>query len=143
MMLLHALMSCALFTLIKSPYELARADKEEAVVEVLAKLRNVDSKDVISEANSIRKDVEDDKLSRKSNTLKTMKNLGRTGLKKLVTVLVVVAMTHLSGCTVITTYVVDIFSSTGMSEIVLVLVTGFSEMGFSFLQLIIADKLGR
>ena len=72
-----------------------------------------------------------------------MKSLGQSGLLKLCTAMVVVAMTHLSGCTVITTYVVDIFSSSAIPEILLVLVTGFSEMGFSFFQLLIADRLGR
>ena len=43
----------------------------------------------------------------------------------------------------ITTYVVDIFSYSSISEFVVVLVTGFSEMGFSFLQMVIADKVGR
>lgn len=143
MMLLHTVILCAMFLLIPSPYELARANKEEKVIEALAKLRNAAAEDVVPEAKFISKDVEDEMTTHKSNILNTMKNLNKTSLKNLGIVLIVVSMTHLSGCTVITTYVVDIFSSSSISEVVLVLVTGFSEMGFSFLQMVIADKLGR
>ena len=143
MMLLHTVILCAMFLLILSPYELARAKKEEKVIEALAKLRNAAAEDVVPEAKFIRKDVEDEMTTHKSNILNTMKNLNKTSLKNLGIVLIVFSMTHLSSCTVITTYVVDIFSSSSISELVLVLVTGFSEMGFSFIQMIIADKLGR
>ena len=143
MMAIHMLMFFALLTLIHSPQELARAGKEKQVHEVLAKLRNVPADQVVEEANIMMKDVEDEKLSHRLNLVETLQSLGESGLLKLCTAMVVVAMTHLSGCTVITTYVVDIFSSSAIPEILLVLVTGFSEMGFSFFQLLIADRLGR
>jgi len=143
MMGIHILMFFALLTLIHSPQELARAGKEKQVQEVLVKLRNVDADQVVEEANIMMKDVEDEKLSHKLNLVETLQSLGESGLLKLCTAMVVVTMTHLSGCTVITTYVVDIFSSSAIPEILLVLVTGFSEMGFSFFQLLIADRLGR
>ena len=100
---------------------------------------------MLSEAKMIRNDVEDEKCSRKANFCKTLKNLGKSGLKDLLMLiaLVVVTMSHMSGVSLITTYIVDIFCSTGISEIVLVLVTGLSEMLFSSFQVIIADKLGR
>ena len=143
MMLLHVVILCPLFTLIQSPYDMARNDKDGEVIKVLAKLRNVETEDVLSEAKIIRNDVEDEKCSRKANFCKTLKNLGKSGLKDLLIALVVVTMSHMSGVSLITTYLVDIFSSTGISEIVLVLVTGLSEMLFSSFQVIIADKLGR
>ena len=119
MMLLHTVILCAMFLLIPSPYELARANKEEKVIEALAKLRNAAAEDVVPEAKFIRKDVEDEMTTHKSNILNTMKNLNETSLKNLGIVLIVVSMTHLSGCAVITTYVVDIFSSSSISEVVL------------------------
>ena len=142
-MLLHAFLFCALFTLILSPYELARADNQDKMVENLVKLRNKPAKEVLSEANAISKVVEDEKEIRKNNLLETMKQMDKSSLKNLGIILVVFSMTPLSGITVITTFLVDIFSSTGISEIVLVLVTGLSEMGFSFFQMLIADRLDR
>ena len=143
MMTIHMLMFFALLTLIPSPQELARAGKEKQVLVILTKLRNVGIDQVVEETNILMKDVADEELSNKLNLVGTLKSLGKSGLLKLCIAMVVVSMTHLSGCTVITTYVVDIFSSSGIPEILLVLVTGFSEMGFSFFQLLIADKLGR
>ena len=142
MMLLHAVICCSLFKLVPSPYELTRADNKDKVIEVLAKLRNVVSEDVILEAAFIWKEVEEEKTCQ-SNFLNRFERLHKAGLKNLGITLVVFTMTHMSGVTVITTYVVDIFSSSGISEVVLVLVTGFSEMGFSFFHLFVADKLGR
>ena len=69
-----------------------------------------------------------------------MKHLNK---KHVMIVLVVILMSKLSGMGILTTYLVDIFSSTGIQEFTLVLTTGISEMVFSFLQMIIADKLGR
>ena len=142
MMLLHVVICCSLFKLVPSPYEWTRVDNNDKAIEVLAKLRNVVFEDVILEATFIRKEVEEEK-SCQLNFLNKLKNLQKTGLKKLGIALAVFTMTHMSGVTVITTYVVDIFSSSGISDGILVLVTGFSEMGFSFLHLFVADKLGR
>ena len=52
-------------------------------------------------------------------------------------------MSQLSGINVLTSYLVDIFSSLEIPEFTLVLVTGLSEIIFSFLQMVISDKLGR
>ena len=142
-MIVHLLLFSALFTLIETPQELMRVGREKQAIEVLANLRNVVSDDVVEEANMVKKEVEDEMASSKLNIFETLRHLGTSGFIKLGTVLMVLSMTHLSGCTVITTYVVDIFSSSAVSEIVLVIVTGLSEMGFSFFQMLIADMLGR
>ena len=143
MMVIHALIFLALITLISSPYELARLDDQDNMVEVLSKLRNVAAEDVIREAHLITKDVEDEKTTRKTNTMAKIKNMDKSTIKNLGIILVVFGITHFSGITVLNTFLVDIFSSSGISEIVLVLVTGCSEMGFSFFQMVVADKLGR
>jgi len=143
MLLLHALLFCALFTLISSPYEQARADDQDKMVEILVKLRNMPAEDVMDEASLITKEVEDEKARRNDNMLETINRIYNSNFKNLGIVLVVFSMSHLSGITVITTFLVDIFSKTGISDIVLVLVTSFSEIVFSFFQMMVADKLGR
>ena len=139
-MVIHALLSFALLTLASSPYELARADNHDKIIGVLAKLRNIPEDDVVKEANLITKDVENEKLTRKINMLDTLKKMD---LKKLAIILVVFSMPHLSGILVLTTFLVDIFSPTGISIIVLVSVVGISEMVFSFFHMMIADRFGR
>ena len=91
-----------------------------------------------TETQLIIKEVED--TSNAEGSLIILKNLNK---KHLLVVLVVILMTNISGMNLLTTYLVDIFSSTGIQEFPLVLTTGLSEMVFSFLQMIIADKLGR
>lgn len=91
-----------------------------------------------SEAQLIIKEVEG--VSKAEACLHTLKNLNK---KHVIQVLIVILMGKLSGMTILTTYLVDIFSSTGIQELTLLLTTGLAEMIFSFLQMIIADKLGR
>ena len=90
------------------------------------------------EAQLIIKEVEG--VSKAEASLHTLKNLNK---KHVIQVLIVILMGKLSGMTILTTYLVDIFSSTGIQELTLLLTTGLAEMIFSFLQMIIADKLGR
>merc|ERR1719239_644821 len=63
--------------------------------------------------------------------------------RRLVAVLGITLMVHLCGISVVTAYLVDIFATSSISPLALLLVSSFSEMGFSFLQLIVADSLGR
>ena len=142
-MVVHALLFCAILTLIPSPYEMARANDQDKMIEVLAKLRNVDAENVINEANNIKKEVEEEKTNVKENIIENLKRMNQSNLKNIVIILTVFSFNHLCGIFVIITYLVDIFSSTGISTFVLVTVRGFSEMIFSFFQLIIADRLGR
>ena len=67
----------------------------------------------------------------------------KLSFKKLSIILVIFSFTHLSGITVITTFLVDIFSSFGIAEIVLVMVSSVSEMVSSFLQIMVANRIGR
>ena len=91
-----------------------------------------------NEAQEIIKEVEASSTS--VGCFDVMKRLNK---KHVMIVLVVILMSKLSGMGILTTYLVDIFSSTGIQEFTLVLTTGISEMVFSFLQMIIADRLGR
>ena len=63
--------------------------------------------------------------------------------KNLVIVVVVFLMTQVSGMNILTSYMVDIFNTVPVSEFMIVLVAGLSEMLFSFMQMIVANNLGR
>ena len=90
------------------------------------------------ETQSIVKEVE--VTSNTTGRLNVLRNVNK---KHVMVVLEVILMSKLSGMGILTTYLVDIFSSTGIQEFTLVLTTGLAEMIFSFLQMVIADKLGR
>ena len=100
--------------------------------------RNKENEDLQNEAQLIIKEVE--VSSSAEDNLHILKQLNK---KHLLVVLTVILMTNISGMNLLTTYLVDIFSSTGIQEFTLVLTTGLAEMVFSFIQMIIADKLGR
>ena len=61
----------------------------------------------------------------------------------LVVWVVYVFFSNLAGINIMASYLPEIFSSTNLPESVLVICYGASEMIFSFLQMLIADKLGR
>ena len=94
--------------------------------------------DVLDEAEKIMKAEQD----RETNLFK-FQAIFKVSFKKWSIILVIFSFTHLSGITVITTFLVDIFSSFGIAEIVLVMVSSASEMVFSFLQIMVANKIGR
>ena len=100
--------------------------------------RNKGNEDLQNEAQLIIKEVQ--VSSSAEDNLHILKQLNK---KHLLVVLTVILMTNISGMNLLTTYLVDIFSSTGIQEFTLVLTTGLAEMVFSFIQMIIADKLGR
>jgi len=140
--LVHAVLFLALFTLIQSPNELARNEKSAKMVEVLKKLRNTND-DVIKEAQNITKAVEDDKIVLKKDHINYMKPMDKAKFKKWGVILTVFSLSHLSGINVISTFLLDTFSSTDISDFTLVFVASLAEMIFSFFQMIIADRLGR
>ena len=100
----------------------------DKVVQILATLRKCEKLDVLDEAEKIMKAEQD----REPNLFK-FQAIFKVSFKNLSIILVIFSFTHLSGITVITTFLVDIFSSFGIAEIVLVMVSTVSEMVFSFL----------
>ena len=141
MVILHTFFLLALSFLLESPFELARSGDQQKMVEVLAKLRNLPPEDVADEANKINE--EEQEREKNLNMLAALKDLDKTCMRKLAIILVVFSFTHLSGITVITTFLIDIFSRFGIPAIWLVMASSVSEMFFSFLQMMIADKIGR
>jgi len=128
----------SLFFLVISPYELGRKGRAAEIPRILSKLRRKTVQEVEDETQSIIQDLR--KVNKEEKVLDKMKRIDG---KNLLIVLVVFSMTQFSGINVLTSYMVDIFSSIQIGEFTLVLITGLAEMFFSFLQMIIADKLGR
>ena len=128
----------SLYLLITTPYEAGKKKQFTDIPRILAKLRNksADDEEVENEAKAVMKSFQVQEESN-YNPLKSV------NYKNVVKILVVFLMTQLSGVNVLTSYVVDIFGSVQIEEVTLVLITGMAEMVFSFLQMIIADKLGR
>ena len=141
MVILHTFFLLALNLLVESPFELARSGDQQKMVEVLAKLRNLPPEDVADEANKINE--EEQEREKNLNMLAAVRDFDKTCMRKLAIILVVFSFTHLSGITVITTFLIDIFSRFGIPAIWLVMASSVSEMFFSFLQMVIADKIGR
>ena len=110
----------------------------DKVVQILTTLRKCEKLDVLDEAEVIMKEEQD-----RETSLFKFQALYKVSFKKLSIILVVFGFTHLSGVTVITTFLVDIFSSFGIAEIVLVTVSSVSEIVFSFLQILVANRIGR
>ena len=141
MVILHTFFLLALSFLVESPFELARSGDQQKMVEVLAKLRNLPPEDIADEANKINE--EEQEREKNLNMLAAVRDFDKTCMRKLSIILVVFSFTHLSGITVITTFLIDIFSRFGIPAIWLVMASSVSEMFFSFLQMMIADKIGR
>lgn len=140
--LVHAVLFLALFSLITSPNELARAGNSDKMIEVLKQLRHSDE-DVIKEATMITKAEDDDKMDVKKGHIERMKSMDKAQFGKLGIILVVFSLTNLSGINVVNAFLVDIFSSTDISEFMLVIVISLTEIISGFVQMTIADMLGR
>ena len=138
MLVMNIAITLSLYLLITTPYEAGKKKQLTEIPRILAKLRNksADDEEVENEAKAVMKSFQVQEESN-YNPLKSV------NYKNVVKILVVFLMTQLSGVNVLTSYVVDIFGSVQIEEVTLVLITGMAEMVFSFLQMIIADKLGR
>ena len=145
MSLLYGLIQCVLFTLPPSPYEIAKAEQTEEtkesmtekIEESLKKWRTTTCP--AKEAKDIIEAVDKEKFK----TRRSIPNVDMNYLKRMIIILVIFSLSHLCGVNIIATFLVDIFSSTDISNIILVVVTGLSEFLFSFFQMTIADRFGR
>ena len=142
-MLLHVVLFAAVLLLMPTPRELARDGDIDKIIQVLEKLRSDDKETIIEEARVIRKAVEKEKIDLKKSMRKRMKMMDKTLFKKWGIILMVFSFNHLTGIMVTSAFLVDIFSSTEISDFVLVMARGVSEMIFSFLVMMVADRLGR
>ena len=134
MSLLYGQIQCVLFTLPPSPYEIAKVEQTEEtkesmtekIEESLKKWRTTTCR--AKEAKDIIEAVDKEKFK----TRRSIPNVDMNYLKRMIIILVIFSLSHLCGINIIATFLVDIFSSTDISNIILVVVTGLSEFLFSF-----------
>ena len=141
MLLVNIFLSILSIYLIKSPYEAARKNNYLETQYILTKLRNKKAQYVQDEIHVIQHEVEEkSNTSHKNKTVEIVKNLDK---KNVFILLVIFSMTQMCGLSILTTYMVDIFSSTNIDQLTLLLIYGAANIASSFLQMVIADKFGR
>ena len=141
MLFVNIFLSILSINLVKSPYEAARKNNYQETEYILTKLRNKKVEYVQHEIQIIRHEIEENDNNRvKNKAMQTLKNLDK---KNVVILLVIFSMTQMCGLSIITTYMVDIFSSTNIDQLTLLLIYGTANIASSFLQMVIADKFGR
>ena len=118
----------SLFALVPSPDELARVvgDRDKMVV-TLIKLRNTDEENVIKEADLITKNTDAMKKEVTKSYINKIKEMDKAQFKNCGILLMVISFSHLSGIFAVSAFLLDIFSSTDISSVVLVLVSSFSD----------------
>ena len=139
MLFVNIFLSLLSLFLVKSPYEAARKNNYDQTSYILSKLRNKKEQNVQNEVNKIRDEIEGNQNSEKK-TIIILKNLNK---KNVYILFIIFSMTQLCGLSILTTYMVDIFSSTNIDQLTLLLLYGISNIASSFLQMVIADKFGR
>ena len=91
----------------------------------------------------ITKAEDDNKSNGKKGNIDRMMIMDKAQFGKWGIILVVVSLTNLSGMNVVNAFLVDIFSSTSISEFVLVIVISLTEIISCLVQMAFADRLGR
>ena len=125
--IVHALLFFSLFALVPSPDELARVGDRDKVVMTLIKLRNTDEENVIKEADLITKNTDAMKKEVTKSYINKIKEMDKAQFKNCGILLMVISFSHLSGIFAVSAFLLDIFSSTDISSVVLVLVSSFSD----------------
>ena len=138
---LNLVMCLLMFLLSSTPHEAVRNNKMSQVPIIISKLsgKKVDDPEVEEEVDNVLKKIQ----AEVGGGVTLKQRLKRINVKNLLILVVVFLMSQLSGITVVTSFNVDIFQSVPVSEFIILLVAGLSEMTFSFFQMVIANKLGR
>lgn len=129
-----------MFLLSPTPHEAVRNQKISKVPIIISKLsgKKEDDPEINEEVEKVTQ-----RIKSEVDGMSPIERLKRIEVKNLIILLIVFLMSQLSGITVVTSYNVDIFHSVPVSEFIILLVAGLSEMTFSFFQMVIANKLGR
>lgn len=137
---LNLVMCLLMFLLSPTPHEAVRNQKISKVPIIISKLsgKKEDDPEINEEVEKVTQ-----RIKSEVDGMSPIERLKRIEVKNLIILLIVFLMSQLSGITVVTSYNVDIFHSVPVSEFIILLVAGLSEMTFSFFQMVIANKLGR
>jgi len=135
---IHCGFSLAAFIFLPAtPYELVRTGHPERLIPLLKKLRGDQGESIDQEATFIIRQVEEEK--QKPGFVTT---IGRLNRRRVGIVLMMSIYCHLSGVGIVTAYLVDIFEST-LNVLTLVLISSFTVVVGSCVQMCAADMLGR
>ena len=125
--------------MIKTPHELGRQNKYGEIKVILEKIREKSGSEILKEIEMLKIQI-----GTESDTEPFLQKIKKLNKKKVFVLLVVyVFFSNLAGINIISTYLLEIFSDLQVSGSILVIFYGGSEMVFSFLQMLIADKFGR
>ena len=140
MLVFSSLLTVSLFFMTKTPHELGRQKKYKEIEITLRTLRdNKSDSEIQQEVEMLKMQV-----GNKMDTEPNIHKLQKLNKKNVFVVWVVyVFFSNLAGINIMASYLPEIFSNNNLPESVLVICYGVSEMIFSFLQMLIADKLGR
>ena len=122
-----------------TPYELGRKSKYQEIKVVLGKIRDKSDSEIQKEMEILKMQIGSESAA-KSYSQK-IKKLNKK--KVFVLWVVYVFFSNLAGINIISVYLLEIFSDIKVPGSVLVICYGASEMIFSFLQMLVADKFGR
>ena len=139
MLLLSSVITLSLLFMIKTPHELGRQNKYGEIKVILEKIREKSGSEILKEIEMLKIQI-----GTESDTEPFLQKIKKLNKKKVFVLLVVyVFFSNLAGINIISTYLLEIFSDLQVSGSILVIFYGGSEMVFSFLQMLIADKFGR
>ena len=139
MLLFSSIMSVSLLFMTKSPPELGRKNEYQEMKIILDKIRDKSESEIQKEIEMIKVQI-----GSESDTEPFINKIRKLNKKNVFILWVVyVFFSNLAGINIISTYLLEIFSNIQVPGSVLVICYGASEMIFSFLQMLIADKFGR
>ena len=139
MLLLSSVITLSLLFMTKTPHELGRQNKYQEIKIVLEKIRDKSDSEIQKEIEHLKIQI-----GRESDTEPFIHKIRKLNKRKVFVLWVVyVFFSNLAGINIISTYLLEIFRNIKVPGSVLVICYGASEMIFSFLQMVIADKFGR
>ena len=139
MLSLSSVITLSLLFMTKTPHELGRQNKYQEIKIVLEKIRDKSDSEIQKEIEHLKIQI-----GRESDTEPFIHKIRKLNKRKVFVLWVVyVFFSNLAGINIISTYLLEIFRNIQVPGSVLVIFYGASEMVFSFLQMVIADKFGR
>ena len=139
MLLLSSVITLSLLFMTKTPHELGRQNNYQEIKIVLEKIRDKSDSEIQKEMELLKIQI-----GRESDTEPFIHKIRKLNKRKVFVLWVVyVFFSNLAGINIISTYLLEIFRNIQVPGSVLVIFYGASEMIFSFLQMVIADKFGR
>ena len=139
MLILSSIITVSLLFMTTTPYELGRKSKYQEIKVVLGKIRDKSDSEIQKEMEILKLQIGSESAAKSYS--EKIKKLNKKNV--FVLWVVYVFFSNLAGINIISVYLLEIFSDIKVPGSVLVICYGASEMIFSFLQMLVADKFGR